>query len=82
MTIDIYGIEWYRLGNTQQQIVVFMLHRAQTAKDLSVGGIAPLNVETYVKVRINQANSGPAFEKIQLHLTHIQTKNCFFFFRS
>ncbi|EDS45066.1 Odorant receptor 83c [Culex quinquefasciatus] len=49
MTIDIYGIEWYRLGNTQQQIVVFMLHRAQTAKDLSVGGIAPLNVETYVK---------------------------------
>lgn len=67
MTIDIYGIEWYRLGNTQQQIVVFMLHRAQTAKDLSVGGIAPLNVETYVKVRKNQAKSGPAFEKFQLH---------------
>ncbi|EDS45067.1 Odorant receptor 83c [Culex quinquefasciatus] len=50
MIIDIYDIEWYLLDKPQQRIVSFMLFRAQTAKDLSVGGVAPLNVVTYVKV--------------------------------
>lgn len=50
MIHDIYEIGWHRLDKPQQQMVAFMLHRAQNAKELSVGGVAPLNLVTYVQV--------------------------------
>ncbi|KAL9697810.1 hypothetical protein quinque_001251 [Culex quinquefasciatus] len=49
MIHDIYEIGWHRLDKPQQQMVAFMLHRAQNAKELSVGGVAPLNLVTYVQ---------------------------------
>ncbi|XP_038120528.1 odorant receptor 67d [Culex quinquefasciatus] len=50
MINDIYEIGWHRLDKPQQQMVAFMLHRAQNAKELSVGGVAPLNLVTYVQI--------------------------------
>ncbi|EDS26719.1 Odorant receptor 83c [Culex quinquefasciatus] len=50
ITADIYDIGWNKLQKPQQQMVAFMLHRAQIARDLTVGQVAPLNMVTYVKV--------------------------------
>ncbi|XP_055645242.1 odorant receptor 67d-like [Toxorhynchites rutilus septentrionalis] len=46
----LYTIEWYLLPKREAANLVLILQRAQNAPCSTIGGIAPLNVETYVKI--------------------------------
>ncbi|XP_055645243.1 odorant receptor 67d-like [Toxorhynchites rutilus septentrionalis] len=46
----LYTIEWYLLHHREAKHLVLMLQRAQNAPCATIGGIAPLDVETYVQI--------------------------------
>ncbi|EDS26718.1 Odorant receptor 83c [Culex quinquefasciatus] len=50
ITADIYNVGWHLLEKPQQKTIMFMLHRAQTARDLTIGKVASLNMITFVKI--------------------------------
>ncbi|XP_019549091.3 putative odorant receptor 83c [Aedes albopictus] len=48
--LAINGTKWYLLEKAQLKMVGFMLHRCQNPSNLTVGGFAPLNIETFVEI--------------------------------
>ncbi|EAT48361.2 AAEL000613-PA [Aedes aegypti] len=48
--LAINGTKWYLLEKSQLKMVGFMLHRCQNPSNLTVGGFAPLNIETFVEI--------------------------------
>ena len=48
--IAIYDSFWYRMNISEQKIFGIMLHKAQNPVELTVGGFAPLNIQTFVEV--------------------------------
>ncbi|XP_065088822.1 putative odorant receptor 83c [Ochlerotatus camptorhynchus] len=45
----LYDTCWYRLSTEEQKMMAFMLHRSQNAVEMTVGGLALLNMETFVE---------------------------------
>ncbi|XP_062542279.1 uncharacterized protein LOC134210252 [Armigeres subalbatus] len=48
--LAINGTMWYMLDKSQLKMIQFMLHRCQNPSNLTVGGFAPLNIETFVEI--------------------------------
>lgn len=48
--IALYDTYWYKLTNTEQKMIGYMLHRSQNAVEMTIGGISLLNMETFVEV--------------------------------
>ncbi|XP_055589100.1 putative odorant receptor 83c [Uranotaenia lowii] len=46
----LYDIKWYRLTTKQQKMLGIVLQRAQNAVEITIGGLALLNLETFVEV--------------------------------
>ncbi|XP_055592647.1 putative odorant receptor 83c [Uranotaenia lowii] len=46
----LYDIKWYKLSSKHQRMLGFVLHNAQNAVEITVGGLALLNLETFVEV--------------------------------
>lgn len=46
----IYDINWYLLSADQAKQVGFMLHMAQNPTSITIGNLAPLNVESYMSL--------------------------------
>ncbi|XP_055589101.1 putative odorant receptor 83c [Uranotaenia lowii] len=47
---SLYDIKWYRLTTKQQKILGIVLQGAQNAVEITIGGLALLNLETFVEV--------------------------------
>ena len=52
MILAIYNTNWYLLDKSEQIDILLLLHRSQSPVELTVGGLAPLNAETFVEVEI------------------------------
>ncbi|XP_029725349.2 putative odorant receptor 83c [Aedes albopictus] len=48
--IALYDTYWYKLTNTEQKMIGYMLHRSQNAVEMTIGGISLLNMETFVEI--------------------------------
>ncbi|KAL9708180.1 hypothetical protein quinque_011698 [Culex quinquefasciatus] len=48
--IAIYNTKWYLLNNSQRQMLRFMFHSSQNPVELTIGGLALLNIETFVEI--------------------------------
>lgn len=48
--IALYNTKWYLLSISDQQRLKFVLHRSQNAVEMTIGGLALLNMETFVAV--------------------------------
>ncbi|XP_055605515.1 odorant receptor 67d-like [Uranotaenia lowii] len=51
MVLSIYDVKWYLLPKEEKRMWNFMLHKSQNAVNMTIGGLAILNVETFVVVR-------------------------------
>ncbi|XP_055590515.1 odorant receptor 67d-like [Uranotaenia lowii] len=47
---SIYGAHWYKLQKPEQRCFELMLHKSQNAIEMTIGGLAPLNIETFVGI--------------------------------
>lgn len=47
----IYGAQWYLLREPERRCFTLMLHKSQNYTEMTIGGFAPLNLETFVAVR-------------------------------
>uniref|UniRef100_A0A1S4JE96 Odorant receptor n=1 Tax=Culex quinquefasciatus TaxID=7176 RepID=A0A1S4JE96_CULQU len=45
-----YNLRWYLLEKSEQKCILQMLHKSQHFVEMSVGGFAPLNLETFVAI--------------------------------
>ncbi|XP_055607005.1 putative odorant receptor 83c [Uranotaenia lowii] len=50
MIRSIYEVKWYLLPADERRMWSFMLHKSQNAVNLTIGGLAVLNVETFVEI--------------------------------
>ncbi|EAT48360.1 AAEL000614-PA [Aedes aegypti] len=48
--IALYHSKWYLLSISDQQRLKFVLHRSQNAVEMTIGGLALLNMETFVAI--------------------------------
>nr|XP_029727657.1 putative odorant receptor 83c [Aedes albopictus] len=48
--IALYNTKWYLLSISDQQRLKFVLHRSQNAVEMTIGGLALLNMETFVAI--------------------------------
>ncbi|XP_055592645.1 odorant receptor 67d-like [Uranotaenia lowii] len=46
----LYDLKWYHLSTRHQRMLGLILHKAQNAVEISIGGLAWLNLETFVEV--------------------------------
>ncbi|XP_055632839.1 putative odorant receptor 83c [Toxorhynchites rutilus septentrionalis] len=46
----LYDIRWYKLSKRDQKTLGFVLFRSQNAVEMTIGGLALLNMETFVEV--------------------------------
>ncbi|GAB0089629.1 Odorant receptor [Sergentomyia squamirostris] len=47
---EFYRTSWFLMSNNNQKLILFMLQRARTMPTLSVGHLAPLNLETGMSI--------------------------------
>ncbi|EAT41957.2 AAEL006465-PA [Aedes aegypti] len=50
ITEAIYGTSWHLMEKPQQRCFALMLHKSQNFVEMTVGGLAPLNMETFVAI--------------------------------
>ncbi|XP_029724633.1 odorant receptor 2a-like isoform X2 [Aedes albopictus] len=50
ITEAIYEAKWHLLEKPQQRCIALMLHKSQNFVEMTVGGLAPLNMETFVAI--------------------------------
>ncbi|KXJ74892.1 hypothetical protein RP20_CCG012784 [Aedes albopictus] len=48
--VAIYHTKWYLLTPSDQKRLMFVLHRSQNAVEMTIGGVALLNMETFVAI--------------------------------
>lgn len=53
ITETTYNLRWYLLRKSEQKCILQMLHKSQSFVEMTVGGFAPLNLETFVSVILN-----------------------------
>ncbi|KAM7358161.1 odorant receptor 67d-like [Cochliomyia hominivorax] len=46
----IYDSCWYKLNASQQKVILFMLRESQRAENMSIGGVAPLSLNTALQL--------------------------------
>ncbi|XP_055590516.1 odorant receptor 67d-like [Uranotaenia lowii] len=47
---SIYDAHWYKLPKEEQRCFELMLHKSQNTIEMTIGGLAPLNIETFVGI--------------------------------
>ncbi|XP_055632840.1 putative odorant receptor 83c [Toxorhynchites rutilus septentrionalis] len=50
ITLALYDISWYKLSKEDQKMLSFVLSRSQNVVELTIGGLALLNMETFVEI--------------------------------
>ncbi|XP_001846629.2 odorant receptor 67d [Culex quinquefasciatus] len=50
ITETTYNLRWYLLRKSEQKCILQMLHKSQSFVEMTVGGFAPLNLETFVSI--------------------------------
>ncbi|EDS42728.1 Odorant receptor 83c [Culex quinquefasciatus] len=48
--LALYDVRWNALSNQQRKLWQFLLHRSQNAVEMTIGGVALLNMETFVEI--------------------------------
>ncbi|XP_039440120.2 uncharacterized protein LOC120421043 [Culex pipiens pallens] len=50
--LALYDVRWNALSNQQRKMWQFLLHRSQNAVEMTIGGVALLNMETFVEFQV------------------------------
>ncbi|XP_055596885.1 putative odorant receptor 83c [Uranotaenia lowii] len=48
--VAIYDTKWYDLPVEEQKMLAIVLHKSQNSVEMTIGGLALLNMETFVQI--------------------------------